>query len=273
MSDSAPTAPATDGRELPGQATEGAHDVSLLLGGPFFQLLLRAGLIRPSFDLVLRRILVLALVPWVPLLVLTLAAGTALGDAVRVPFLWDIEVHIRFLVAIPLLVLAEREIHDRLRPVFSRFLERDLLAPAEAARFDAILVGARRWRNSYVAEALMILASFGMTPLLWSGHIALDVATWYRALARPARAARRGARPHRAPALADRADASGRRGGLVVPGRGGVRAAALPSGHHGPRERVRREQDRARGTDAPRLLRADRQRPSPSSRCSSSPRR
>ncbi len=180
MSDSESAAGPTAGREAAGRATEGPHDVSLLLGGPFFQLLLRSGLIRPSFDLLLRRVLVLALVPWAPLLVLTLAAGTAVGDAVRVPFLLDIEVHVRFLVVVPLLVLAEREIHDRLRPVFTRFLERDLLAPPEAARFDAILVGARRWRNSYVAEALMILASFGLTPLLWSGHIALDVTTWYR---------------------------------------------------------------------------------------------
>lgn len=166
-------------REIPAPETEGEHDLSLLLGGPFFQLLLRSGTIRPTFDLLLRRILVLALVPWLPLLVLTLAAGTALGQAVAVPFLLDIEVHARLLVAVPLLVVAERTTHRRLRPVFARFVERDLVAPGDLASFDAILEDARRWRNSYVAEALMALASFAMTFLLWRPHIVLSVPTWY----------------------------------------------------------------------------------------------
>jgi hypothetical protein len=50
-------------------------DFSLVQGGPLFQLLLRAGLIRPSMDLVARRIIVISLVAWLPLLVLTLLSG------------------------------------------------------------------------------------------------------------------------------------------------------------------------------------------------------
>jgi hypothetical protein len=174
MSDVTVPAAATDVSD-----TEGSHDISLLLGGPFFQLLLRTGVIRPTFDLLLRRILVLALVPWIPLLVLTVAAGTALGGDVAVPFLKDIEVHARFLVAIPLLVVAERLSHQRLRPVFEQFVARSLIAPRDLGSFDAILARARRWRNSYVAEALMLVVSFGMTVWVWRPHIVLSVATWY----------------------------------------------------------------------------------------------
>jgi len=170
---------ARPGRENSAPDTEGVHDFSLLLGGPFFQLLLRSRAILPTFDLLVRRIVVLALVPWVPLLVLTLVAGTAFGDAVAVPFLKDIEVHARFLVAIPLLVLAERVTHRRLRPVFDQFVDRDLIAPCDLPAFDEILARARRWRNSYIAEALMIVASFAMTFLVWRPHIVLNVATWY----------------------------------------------------------------------------------------------
>lgn len=158
---------------------EGAHDLSLLLGGPFFQLLLRAGVIRPTFDLLVRRILVLSLLPWLPLLVLTAAAGTALGDAVHVPFLLDVEVHARFLVTIPLLVLAERVTHLRLRPVFEQFVDRDLIAPADVASFDAILASGRRWRSSYVAELVMLVVSFAMTFWVWIPHLSLTVPTWY----------------------------------------------------------------------------------------------
>ena len=174
---------ATSPPEKPGAEMEGAHEISLLLGGPFFQLLLRAHAIRPTFDLLFRRILVLVLVPWLPLLVLTLVAGTAIGDAVAVPFLKDIEVHARFLVAIPLLVLAERMTHLRLRPVIGQFVDRDLIAPSDIASFDAILATARRWRNSYGAEALMMVAAAGMTFWVWRPHLLLSASTWY---ARPA---------------------------------------------------------------------------------------
>ena len=43
-------------------------------------LLLRAGLVKPSMDLLVRRIIVIAAIAWIPLLVLTLLSGTAVGD-------------------------------------------------------------------------------------------------------------------------------------------------------------------------------------------------
>jgi hypothetical protein len=50
-------------------------DFSLVQGGPLFQLFLRAGLVRPSMDRLTRRIVVISLVAWLPLLVLTLLSG------------------------------------------------------------------------------------------------------------------------------------------------------------------------------------------------------
>ena len=43
---------------------------SLVLGGPLFQLLLRARLVKPPIDLAARRIVVISLVAWLPLLLL-----------------------------------------------------------------------------------------------------------------------------------------------------------------------------------------------------------
>jgi hypothetical protein len=63
--------------------------------------------------------------------------GRAWGSAVRVPFLMDIEVHARLLLALPLLVVAELVVHQRMRPLLSQFLERDLIAEESRARFDA----------------------------------------------------------------------------------------------------------------------------------------
>mgnify|MGYP003694419855 CR=1 FL=1 len=82
--------------------------------------------------------------------------GRAWGDAVRVPFLVDIEVHARFLLALPLLIMAELVVHQRMRPVARQFLERGLIPERSRARFDAAVASAVRLRNSVAAEVLLI---------------------------------------------------------------------------------------------------------------------
>ncbi len=50
-------------------------DFSLVLGGPFYQLLRRAHLAGPELEQLPRRILFFALITWLPLAVLSLIAG------------------------------------------------------------------------------------------------------------------------------------------------------------------------------------------------------
>ena len=57
--------------------------------------------------------------------------GQLYGSSVSVPFLLDIEAHVRFLVALPLLILAELVVHRRMRPLLQQFIERNLI-PAES---------------------------------------------------------------------------------------------------------------------------------------------
>jgi Na+/citrate or Na+/malate symporter len=78
-------------------------DFSLVLGGPFFQLFLRARLTGDALELVRRRIVIISLFAWMPLLILSIVTGVVAGSAVKVPFLYDIETHVRLLVALPLL--------------------------------------------------------------------------------------------------------------------------------------------------------------------------
>ena len=108
-------------------------DFSLILGGPLFQLLRRAHLSGDAADLVWRRMIALALITWLPLLVLSIAGGHAWGDSVRVPFLLDVDVHARFLLALPLLIVAELLVHQRMRVVVGTFVTRGLL-PTSARR-------------------------------------------------------------------------------------------------------------------------------------------
>ena len=92
-------------------------ELSLMEGGPGDALMKRLRLIRPEFGAASARTAISsAALTWLPLLVFSSIEGLALGGA-RIPFLYDLAAHARFLVAVPILVLAEIPIGRRLRGV------------------------------------------------------------------------------------------------------------------------------------------------------------
>ena len=155
-------------------------DFSLVLGGPLFQLLRRAPLSDDALTMARRRVIVIALLAWLPLLVLSALEGRALGGSVAVPFLLDVEVHIRYLIAIPLLIGAELVVHRRMRSVIQVFLERRLIPASAMPRFEAAITSALRLRNSVLAETLLIAFVYVVGILIvWRQYLALDAVTWY----------------------------------------------------------------------------------------------
>ncbi len=99
---------------------------------------------------------------------------------VAVPFLFDVEVHVKFLVVLPLLVIAELVVHQRMRTVVSTFGARHLVAPADVARLDSAIASAYRLRNSITAELLLIAIVYAVgISVVWRQYVALDAATWY----------------------------------------------------------------------------------------------
>jgi hypothetical protein len=155
-------------------------DFSLILGGPLFQLLRRAHLSGDAADLVSRRVIALALITWLPLLALSIAEGHAWGASVKVPFLFDVDVHARFLIALPLLIVAELVVHQRMRLVVGTFVKRSLLPDEARGKFDAAIAAAMRLRNSVLAEVLLIALVYGLGVLfIWRRHAAMDLPTWY----------------------------------------------------------------------------------------------
>ena len=156
------------------------QDFSLVLGGPLFQLLRRAHLADDALRLARQRVIVIALFAWLPLLVLTAVEGNVLGGSATVPFLLDIEVHVKFLVAMPLLIAAELVVHQRMRSLVQVFLERNLIPESAMPRFNAAIASAFRLRNSVLAEVLLIAFVYLVGILVvWRQYTALDTATWY----------------------------------------------------------------------------------------------
>ncbi|HUL14162.1 MAG TPA: hypothetical protein VLU73_18575 [Methylococcaceae bacterium] len=155
-------------------------DFSLVLGGPLFQLLRRAHLTGDTLELLKQRIIVISLLTWLPLLILSALEGHALGGNAAVPFLLDLEVHCKFLVIVPLLIIAELVVHQRMRFVVKQFLERNLISERALPRFDAAIASAFRLRNSVLAEVLLILFVYVVGVLIvWRHYTTLATATWY----------------------------------------------------------------------------------------------
>ena len=156
------------------------QDFSLVHGGPLFQLLLRAHLSSAGMSLVARRMIVFVLITWVPLLVLAALERNLFATNVAVPFLLDLETHIRFLVVVPLLLAAELIVHRRLLSVARTFLDRNLIPQTAMPRFDAAIMSALRLRNSVLIEVLLIVSVYVIGVLfVWRRFIAIDVSTWY----------------------------------------------------------------------------------------------
>jgi hypothetical protein len=158
------------------------QDFSLVLGGPLYQLMRRSHLTGDALELARRRIVAISLIAWLPLLALSALEGVALGGRVAVPFLLDVEVHLRFLLGMPLLIAAELVVHQRMRFVVRQFLERNLIPETALPRFDAAIASAFRLRNSVLAEVLLIAVVYIVGVLIiWRHYAAIGTATWYAA--------------------------------------------------------------------------------------------
>jgi hypothetical protein len=158
------------------------QDFSLVAGGMLFRLLRRSHLTGDALELFLQRILVSLLITWLPLLVLSVLEGEALGGSAVVPFLLDWETQVRFLVVLPLFFIAELVNHWGMRLVAKQFHDRNLIPESALPRFDLALSSVLRLRNSVFAEVLVIGLVYAVgINLLWRQQTALQITMWYGA--------------------------------------------------------------------------------------------
>ncbi len=129
-------------------------------------------------ELLYRRVLAITAIAWLPLLLLS-TTRIFLGGASGTNFFTDVEVHVRFLVALPLLIFAEVIVHARLTPVVSRFIEQRVIFPEDMPRFERAIESAIRLRNSVRVEIGLLALVYTVGLWLWHNRIAFDTATWY----------------------------------------------------------------------------------------------
>jgi hypothetical protein len=154
-------------------------DFSLVLGGPLYQLFVRSHMALPPLGLVHRRIFTFILVAWLPLLLLSALGGNLLGGDVKVDFLHDLDAHIRFLIALPVLIAAELIVHQRLRLVVRQFVDGGIVVLEEMPKFHAAIDFALRLRNSVALEVALIVLVYTFGHWAWQEGTALQTATWF----------------------------------------------------------------------------------------------
>ena len=124
-----------------------------------------------------RRAIFLALVTWLPIVIWGAASGRLWNDATGEQLLQHYGVHVRCLIAIPLLVLAEAALHKASLRIVAQFFGGGLVGPAAREPFDALLRDMRRLRDGSLPWVFVLGAA-----LAWSltDHPALreDAMAW-----------------------------------------------------------------------------------------------
>jgi hypothetical protein len=124
-------------------------------GGPGSRIMHRFRLLHPELGVASGRAAVtLGALSWLPLLILSGSQGLLLGGA-KIPFVKDIAAQARFLLAVPLLLLADIPVGFRLREMVRQFLNSGLVQEQDRTRFETILIDAVAIRDSRIAEIVV----------------------------------------------------------------------------------------------------------------------
>jgi hypothetical protein len=112
------------------------------------------------------RFAAIGVVCWLPLMIVSVIQGQAMGGSVDVPFLYDWSVHIRFLIVIPLFLLADVITEPQLAKTIRQFQTSNLITEKDLPYFRESIERLARLARSNKAElfflALVILfAIFG----------------------------------------------------------------------------------------------------------------
>jgi hypothetical protein len=157
---------------------EETYDFSLIEDDPVFRFLRKVRLSGEHLELLHRRLIAITSVAWLPLLLLD-RLGSQAGSIGGLSFLHDVEVQVRFLVALPVLIGAELIVQSRIRPVVRRFVERQIVWGEDLPRYGAAIGAAARLRNSIPVQVALLISVYSLGLWLWNSRFAIDSPTWY----------------------------------------------------------------------------------------------
>ena len=141
-------------------------------GGPAYHFMQRIGVIRGEDPSVARRMFWFLVITWLPILLLSLPEGRALGPTPRESFLLDFATYARFFLAVPLLIAAEVVVGPRLTAAGLHFVRAGFVRPANYAAFGAAVARVVKRRESGWPELIILGVAF-------VGARTLTVESWH----------------------------------------------------------------------------------------------
>jgi hypothetical protein len=150
-------------------------------GGHLYRVLRRAGFETPAPAATTKAAVLLALVTWLPLLLLSLAEAPRIGG-VSISFLRDFSTAIRFLVTLPVLVLADSFVEPRLAAVARQFIAADLVPEEEQPRFLAAISRALWLRDALLPQIVILVIALGLSLGGLTSAVSTGASNWHVAV-------------------------------------------------------------------------------------------
>lgn len=138
----------------------------------------RLGLLRPGWLNVRRRAWLVAAVGWLPLPFLALWQAAMDGGGDAASFAREMGVHVRCLVAAPMLVLGEATCAPRLNAIVNQFVDGDLVPDESLPRYQSALRSTHHLMSSRAAEILTVLAAYSVSLLTLTTRAPEDLPAW-----------------------------------------------------------------------------------------------
>ena len=157
----------------------------------------RLGLVRPDNLNIVRRAWLAVLVGWLPLVLLAIVQSVWTRTDELTPLRWEVGVHARYLVAVPLLVIAEAVCAPQLNVIARRFMSGGIVDERDRAKVTDAVTSTRRLLASPAAEVVVVVLAYlvaGAAALsfptdqlpLWAQPIGgmplLSLAAWWHTL-------------------------------------------------------------------------------------------
>lgn len=154
-------------------------DDKLFDGGPPRRLETALRLVEPNKPKTIARAVLISMVAWAPLILLASVQSFTTGQDKLTDLLFDFAVHARYLIAVPLFIMAEPFTLSTLGKTARHFVEADLIRESDRPRFESITASARRLLNSIAAEILVVLLAY-CTVFILLGMISLEtIPDWH----------------------------------------------------------------------------------------------
>ena len=149
-------------------------------GGPPHRVERAVGLIKPDDLRIANRVFLVVLIGWIIPALLSAIDGRVFNGERSGAFIFDFAIAARFLIAAPLLIIAEAITIPRLADIAHHFLASGLVAEHDRARFDEAISSIRKLSNSWLVEFIVIGLAFTVVAAEFRKMNLQVIPAWYK---------------------------------------------------------------------------------------------